>query len=297
MNERHATRDDARAVAELVRAYDVSQFGETDADEAEILDWWHDLDLERDVWLVEDDGRLAAYASVERKRDGGILGDVYVHPDCTGRGLGARLNDLVEERGRELAGGPATIQIPAFASDRRAVELLESRGYRQERHYIRMVADLGDEPPPAQPAAGIEIGQFDPADAKVVHDAVNEAFADEWDFTPMPHEEFVEQRMGRSDPTLWRVARENGEVAGATLLDWKRFGVGWIGSVAVRPAWRRRGIGLALLLESFREFHRRGERRVGLTVDTQNPTDATRLYERAGMRPLFQATIFEKELT
>jgi ribosomal protein S18 acetylase RimI-like enzyme len=160
-----------------------------------------------------------------------------------------------------------------------------------------MIADFGEqEPAPPEPIAGVEIQQFDPADAQAVHDAVDEAFAHEWGFTPMPHDEWVSKRMGRSDPTLWRVAHEDGSVVGATVLDWKRFGVGWVGAIAVRPAWRRRGIGYALLQESFREFHRRGERRVGLGVDTENPTGATRLYERAGMRTLFQATIFEKEL-
>lgn len=297
MNIRPPRPEDAAAVAEIVRAYDVSQFGETDADEAEIRDWWRDVDLARDAWLVEVDGRLAGYASVEKRRERDVLGDVYVHPDFTGRGIGSRLNELVEERGRELAGGPTPIQVPALATDAAAVALLERRGYRAVRHFFRMIIDLGEEPPPApEPVPGVEIAGFETNDALAVHEAVNEAFAEEWGFTPMPHDEWVEKRMGQSDPSLWRVARAGGEVAGATLLDPKRFGVGWVGAIAVRPAFRRRGIGYALLTESFRAFHARGERRVGLGVDTQNPTGATRLYERAGMRPLFQATVFEREL-
>lgn len=42
--------------------------------------------------------------------------------------------------------------------------------------------------------------------------------------------------------------------------------------------------------------HRRGEHRCALGVDAQNPSDAIRLYERAGMRVLWRADMYEKEL-
>jgi hypothetical protein len=45
------------------------------------------------------------------------------------------------------------------------------------------------------------------------------------------------------------------------------------------------------------EFYRRGQPRVGLGVDAQNPTGATRLYERAGMHVAYEAAAFRKELT
>ena len=73
-------------------------------------------------------------------------------------------------------------------------------------------------------------------------------------------------------------------------------GLGWINLLAVRPGWRRRGLGEALLRESFREFFRRGEHTVALGVDSQNPTGATRLYERVGMRVLWEAVVYRKEL-
>jgi ribosomal protein S18 acetylase RimI-like enzyme len=72
--------------------------------------------------------------------------------------------------------------------------------------------------------------------------------------------------------------------------------MGWIASIGVRDAWRKRGLGLALLLHAFGELYRRGQRRIGLGVDAHNPTGATRLYERAGMKVAWSAAIFEKEL-
>ena len=71
---------------------------------------------------------------------------------------------------------------------------------------------------------------------------------------------------------------------------------GWVSELGVAPAWRRRGLGLALLRESFRRFRETGETVAALGVDSQNPTGATRLYERAGMRVLWRADVWEKEL-
>ena len=53
---------------------------------------------------------------------------------------------------------------------------------------------------------------------------------------------------------------------------------------------------MALLLHSFGEFYRRGIDKVGLGVDAQNLTGATRLYERAGMHVALQHDTYEKEL-
>ena len=72
--------------------------------------------------------------------------------------------------------------------------------------------------------------------------------------------------------------------------------MGWIASVGVRQPWRRQGLGLALIHHAFGEFWRRGERKVGLGVDAENPTGATRLYERAGMHVAFDAVVYEKRL-
>ncbi len=85
-------------------------------------------------------------------------------------------------------------------------------------------------------------------------------------------------------------------MCGVALSTAGQFEMGFVNSLAVRPAWRRRGLGLALLHQAFTWFWERGERRVGLGVDTENPTDASRLYERAGMRAVWQADVYEKVL-
>ena len=62
--------------------------------------------------------------------------------------------------------------------------------------------------------------------------------------------------------------------------------------------WRKRGLGLALLRQAFAEFYRHGWTQVGLDVDSESETGATRLYERAGMRvaPGHAYAVYRKEL-
>ena len=66
--------------------------------------------------------------------------------------------------------------------------------------------------------------------------------------------------------------------------------------VGVRRAWRRRGLGLALLRHAFGEYRRRGVRKVGLSVDAESVTGAPRLYERAGMRLQTGYVVYVKEI-
>ena len=66
--------------------------------------------------------------------------------------------------------------------------------------------------------------------------------------------------------------------------------------LAVRPASRRAGLGLALLESGFAALWRRGHTRVGLEVDSENETGATRLYERAGMKVTRRYATYEKVL-
>jgi ribosomal protein S18 acetylase RimI-like enzyme len=71
---------------------------------------------------------------------------------------------------------------------------------------------------------------------------------------------------------------------------------GVVASLAVRSAWRRLGLGLALLRNALGEFHRRGCASAELLVDSGNLSGALRLYESAGMRAFRTQIIYEKEL-
>jgi mycothiol synthase len=291
---RPATVDDAPAINELVIAVDTVVQGWSDSTVAELVDWWRETDLVGNSWVVEDDS-LAAYA-VLIPHGGSADIDGFVDPAKTDHGLGSWLLGRGEERAREL--GFPKVLTWCLAPDGRARSLFERSGYREIRRFYRMLAEHDGAPSQPEWPDGFRVYTFEPADARPFHAALGEAFAEEWNFVETPFDQWAERRLNGPDfdPSLWFIVREGDEIAAVLRGEPERAGAGWVGALGVRPAWRKRGLGLALLRHAFGEFYRRGQPRVGLGVDAQNPTGATRLYERAGMHVAYAAVAFEKEL-
>jgi ribosomal protein S18 acetylase RimI-like enzyme len=293
---RFATDADAVAVAELARACETEALGVGVVEEGDVRDWWRVTVPRENVWLIHGEGRLAAAATLWPRDDSpSVWGDV--HPELRGRGLGTALVELTETRAREL--GAAVIRSDAFARDYAAAAFLESQGYRPVRRYYEMRIELGDEPPPEPEwPEGLSVAPFRDGDGPAFHAALGESFQDEWGHSPIEYEEWRRARLEAEDfdPDVWAVVRDGDEVAAVARCDVFRYGGGWVGALGVRKPWRRRGVGLALLHHIFSVFHARGERSVGLGVDSENPTGATRLYERAGMHVETESVTFEKSL-
>jgi len=72
--------------------------------------------------------------------------------------------------------------------------------------------------------------------------------------------------------------------------------MGYIPTLAVLKPFRRRGLGQALLQQSFQALQERGVQRVGLDVDAKNNTGANRLYQRVGMHVDQEIMHYEIEL-
>ena len=98
----------------------------------------------------------------------------------------------------------------------------------------------------------------------------------------------------RFDPTLWCVVRAGDEIAAGTICAGDTYGGGWVHVLFTRRAWRKQGVGTALLGDSFARFWQRGEHSVGLGVDAASDTGAFRLYERAGMFAKLGLVVYEK---
>jgi GNAT superfamily N-acetyltransferase len=292
---RPATVEDAPAINELVIAVDTAVQGWSDSTELEILGWWRETDLTGNSWVVESES-LAAYGVVVPHGESADL-DGFVQPSQTGRGLGSWLLRQGEERVREL--GFAKVLTWCLGPDTDARALFERSGFREARRFYRMIVEHDGEPPAPKWPEGFRVGTFEPGDARAFHGALDEAFAEEWNFISTPFEQWVANRIEAPefDPTLWFIVREGDEIAAVLRGQPELAGAGWVGALGVRPRWRKRGLGLALLQHAFGEFYRRGQPRVGLGVDAQNPTGATRLYERAGMHIAYEAVAFEKELS
>lgn len=297
MNVRRPTEADVPAVTELIRAVELDIAGRPEQSEQDTREEWADLDLDGEAWLIEAEAepgrRLVGYATLDTNVHPLVNG--YTHPDFRGRGIGGRLVDLTEEEAR--ARGLATIQNPVFGNDEPAHDLLSGRGYKDVRRYYRMEIDLAGPPPPPAWPPGIEVAPVDTHELDRVNAALDEAFAEEWGHEPKHGIDWSSVRERRHpDHSLWFTAKDGTEIAAAAIADEERWGAGWVAAIGVRKPWRRRGLGEALLLHCFRELHARGKRKLALGVDAENPTGATRLYERAGMHVAYSATFFEKAL-
>jgi mycothiol synthase len=292
------TREDLTAVAAFLAEDETQLFGRPSRlGVADVTAWLSGVDLPTDTWLREEDGGIVALGWVEKYHDTGDAIGV-VHPEHRGRGLGSWLVDQSEERLATL--GVGRIHAVSLAADEAAAPLLSGRDYREVRRFWEMTIELGDDPPPDVPLQdGLRLEPFSSELAQAFHAALEESFAEHWEFRPSQFEEWWERQVARPDhdPSLWFLVRTDDEVVAATRNDPERSGGGWIGALGVRPAWRGRGLAKALLLRSFREFHRRGKRRVGLGVDSENATGATKLYESVGMVVDTEQVVWEKLLT
>jgi mycothiol synthase len=186
-------------------------------------------------------------------------------------------------------------------------ELLQGNGYRVVRHNFRMLAELKAPPPPAIMPEGITIRPFlRDREGRSLIRALREAFRDNWGYVDRGLETEYKRWMHLLDrdpdcdpAPFWFVAVDGEEIAGFTLCHPEMSEdpeMAWVYVVGVRPEWRRRGIALALLQHSFAALYQAGKRKVSLEVDAENPTGATRLYEKAGMHVKRRQEMFEKEL-
>ena len=155
-------------------------------------------------------------------------------------------------------------------------------------------------PPIAVFPAGIEVSPFVIGKhAIAAWQADNEVFRDQWGSHEFTYEDWCQRKFGNPnfDPSLWMVAWDgrSAQIAGFSQNRFRK-GIGWIGTIGVRRPWRKKGLGLALLQHSFGEFYKRGTKTIGLGVDAQNPTGATRLYQKAGMYAASEFVTYEKEL-
>jgi mycothiol synthase len=301
---RHPRPDEAPAVHALIVATETAEFGEaTGYSLAELEADWRTNDPATDAWVgVAPDGALAAYGSSQHRRHARIDAEGYVHPDHEGRGLGTALVRLTEARAREhLPLAPAGAQVVAQhwinARNANARAVLEREGYAPVRYFWRMEVALDRTPPAVGFPDGIVVrAAAGGADEEAAHRVMNESFADHWGYIPQAFDEWIERRRNHGiEHDLWFLAFEGGEPAAGALCS-VSDGAGWVDTLGVRRAWRGRGLGKALLHHAFAAFRERGLARALLGVDAANPTGATGLYERVGMRPTQEHAVYRKEL-
>jgi ribosomal protein S18 acetylase RimI-like enzyme len=198
-----------------------------------------------------------------------------------------------------------TATLAGYAADE---QLLTDMGLTPLRYFNRMLINMTETPAPVTFPPGFTVRTLNhPEEFETLIRAREEAWRDHYGYVERPIEEVYKswhhwiESDKLFDPTLWFVALDDasGEIAGMVLgrmEDWEDPTVGYVNIVAVRPAWRKRGLAAALLQHAFGALWQRGRQSVSLFVDSSSPTGAGRLYERAGMHISRQYVHYEKEL-
>jgi mycothiol synthase len=291
---RDATPDDARAIKRVLDEHALASFGEIELSEEEIRSWF---ELPR-LWvqLAERDGEAVGYLDVATEASGHAAVDARtVDPE-----VAPVLVAAAEVHARETVEAPV---LRGFVQGdepelRRA---FEAAGWKPIRHSFQMRIELDHDVPEPEWPDGLVLRNAHEGEEARVYEAHMDSFEDHWDFRRQSFEDWKRYSTGgnRHDLSLWWLIEEGDELAGLSLNAWHFSGdpeFGWVHVLGVRPPWRKRGLGTALLRHSFRDFASRGATRVGLGVDGENTTGAVRLYEQVGMRVVRRNDTYEKTL-
>jgi len=315
-SSRPATMADLERVIALINEFATAMTGsgETTVDR-ERGEWeTPGFDPESNIRLVEAArGDLVGVVEVWDNRETPVAPWVFgaVHLDHEGLGIGSHLVGWAERRAAEVIprvpeDAKVVMRVGIYHGHEASVKLLEDRGLEADRYFWRMTIDLRESPEPATWPQGIELRPFDrDRDSEAVYRAEDEAFEDHWGHIPESFEAGYERWSHSSfhepeyDPGLWFIAWDGEQIAGLARGRPQADhdpDMGWIRTLSVRRHWRRRGLALALLQHSFVVYWQRDTFKVGLGVDGLNPTGATDLYEKAGMKSDLQWDTYSKEL-
>lgn len=244
-----------------------------------------------------------------------------VHPDYWNRGIGTALLKWAQQRATDTsrlapAGIRTVLQTSPYEAETGVISLLKGQGYSAVREWVHLVIELGEAPVISSLSSGLTLLEMDlDHDWDMVGPAMDEAFTDHWGNIPAEYleSEHAEQEVNNSEetpesptddsysnaPGYCFIVLDGDTVAGGILCNAKlveRSDTGRIGSIFVRPAYRRRGIARALMLTAFDAFWKNGFRRIITDTDADSVTHSTKLYRGLGMKPYRSEFTYEKEI-
>lgn len=267
---------------------------------------------DENVLLAEGAGQVIAHGRLEwwSSYDGGLKTRVYltrawVLPEWRGKGIGTALLHWTEARARTLnAGGPpGELAANASEGEADARRLLENAGYRLFFLSPELAYDDLDGLPPAETLEGFEVRPLEPAHHRAVARALIEANAPPESLeVRLAMEEAEWTAFAAScDPEISRIAWHDDEAAGLYLCR-SRDVCGDVAQVAVRPAYRGRGLSRALMFHCLHAMRGQGLTTVRVftsagTDPDEPPSGPLAMYLRFGFRVIARHYRYRKPLT
>jgi ribosomal protein S18 acetylase RimI-like enzyme len=284
---RLATEDDFEAVFELLDARSRAAFGISDQKREFLRQRW-DLPS-TNTWVAVENGTVVGYAGLDEDQD-------FVHA-AKDPAVGDALIAQVEKQAR--ARGFPHVAVIAVPEDAPLYSAVQRNGYTLDREILRMWRTLGGDLPDVVWPEGVTVRAYTSADSERVQTLLDEQYGG-WDrsYVARSHEGWLAFMTVHDefDPAMWFLVERNGELI-ACALHWKESqGRGWVKDIVVHESERGRGLGKALLHHAFRAYAERGADRVGLKVDSTNPTGALQLYESLDFVTDQRLGIWQKQL-
>jgi ribosomal protein S18 acetylase RimI-like enzyme len=185
--------------------------------------------------------------------------------------------------------------------------LLEREEYRLFRYIFDMERSLLDELPEFPMPKGLEIRPVLPEHYRLIWEAAMEASQDSLGFQIPTKEEYEAWQKDPVlfQPQLWQIAWDidSNQIAGQvqTFINQaenKKFNRkrGYTERITVRRPWRRRGLARALISISLKVQRANGMTESALSVDADNPSGATRIYEDCGFQITKRDLLYRKPL-
>ncbi len=295
------------AIFALRSVYNTAVIGFADCTLDEIADSILDPGLDRltDAWLVLDhDGRPTGYATTFGLGDRQTVEiEVASLDPAVAAWLLEHALDRAREMGQERGHAEITIDSCIYKADERLAALLAQHDFITGTTYHRMRIDhTGPVAAAVMPAdVVVRRGAFDDASRSAAHDVLIDSFRGQYGFVPRPHDEWIEAREARatfdwSQLTVLEVNRRAVAIRDCSDAYVEAENCGHIGMLGVVERFRGRGLAKYLLHDAFALDAAAGRTGTILHVDTNNPTQALRLYQSVGMTPTLTQSAYRRTL-
>ena len=256
---------------------------------------------ERHYLVAEADGQPVAFSDLMCEAGARLVSRVWIHPDWRSGDVGR----LLVERRLEQASSfdEQVLDIPVRPAQQYKAVLLEGMGFRHVRTWWLMRIDLTQnlpwaETPPEFSLRTAVAGQDD----EMLTALMNDTFSEHWGEGEHSLEQIRHDlALPWFDPRLLAFAETEGQAVGY-VWSWVDLEQGaspkgacaHIGDLGVRAAYRRRGLGRALLMRALADLKARGMGAAELEVDGPN-ANAKHLYESVGFKEHVELRWYRKQ--
>jgi mycothiol synthase len=243
------------------------------------------------------------YSVLPRGEAGGqfrIQVEGSVLPARRGQGIGTLLVAGMVERAARMRAEihpdlPAKLTSAGLTSNLAQGDLLDSAGMRGERWTLVMRTPLDDLPPTQPVPDGYGLRTYDQSMADAVRETHNRAFRDHPNFTPRSEINWKQIVTGSRSfrPQLSFVVVLDGSDEIVAYLQTAEFDAdldatgrreAYVGRIGTVQEHRGQGLATALLGYCLQAYRDAGYDQAALNVESQNPTGALGVYERAGFK-------------